>query len=93
MGKIDIKLYETDIEACHHFGKSSKTIIRFVSKKFWSKILAKKSELRDMKKEKLTEIWLPETVKLFVRPNLSPYKKEISFSCRELKNLFTEFIV
>ena len=37
-----------------------------------------------MEKEKLTEIGLPETVKLFVRPNLSPYNEEISFNCREL---------
>ena len=38
-----------------------------------------------MKKERLTEIGLPETVKLFVRPNLSPYNEEISFNCREIR--------
>ena len=38
-----------------------------------------------MKKEKLTETGLLETVKLFVRPNLSPYTEEISFNCRELR--------
>ena len=35
-----------------------------------------------MKKEKNG---LPETVKLFVRSNLSPYDEEISFNCRELR--------
>ena len=48
-------------------------------------MLAKISELRGMKKEKLTEIGLPETVKLFVQPNLNPYNEEISFNCRELR--------
>ena len=38
-----------------------------------------------MKKEKLTETGLLETVKLFVRPNLSLYTEEISFNCRELR--------
>ena len=33
-----------------------------------------------MKRERLAEIGLPETVKLFVRP----HNEEISFNCREL---------
>ena len=49
------------------------------AQKYWQK------NLRDMKKKKLTKIGLPETVKLFVRPNLSPYNEEISFSSRELR--------
>ena len=65
LGKIDIKIHETDIEVCHCLGKSSKTITHFVNRKFCSKILAKKSELSDMKTEKLTEVGLPKTVKLF----------------------------
>ena len=73
-GKIHIKIHETDIEARHRLGKSSKTIIGCVNRKFCSKILAKKSELSDMKKKKLTEIELTETVKLFVRPNKSKSK-------------------
>ena len=63
LGKIDIKIHESDIEACHRLGKSSKTFIRFANSKFCSKILAKKSELSDLKKERLTEIGLPETEK------------------------------
>ena len=35
-----------------------------------------------MKNERLTEIGLPETVKLFVRQNLIPYNEKISFNCR-----------
>ena len=85
LGKIDIKIHETDIEACHRLGKSSKTIILFVSRTFFSKILEKKSKLSEIKKETLTEIGLLETVKLFIRPNLSPYNEEISFNCRELR--------
>ena len=85
LGKIDIKIHEIDIEACHRLGKSSKIIIRFVNRNFCLKVLAKKSEVHDMKKEKLTEIGLLETVKLFVRPNVSPYNKEISFNCGELR--------
>ena len=38
-----------------------------------------------MKKERLTEIGLPETVNLFVQPNLSPYNEEISFNCRQIR--------
>ena len=40
-----------------------------------------------MKKKKNA---LPETVKLFLRSNLSPYNEEISFNCRELgeKDIF-----
>ena len=34
LGKTEIKIHETDIEACHRLGKSSKTIIRFVNRKF-----------------------------------------------------------
>ena len=49
------------------------------------KILGKKSELSDMKKERLTKIGLPETVKLFVRSNLSPHDEETCFNCRELR--------
>ena len=71
-GKIDIEIHESDIEACHRLGKSCKTIIHFVNRKFWSKILAKKSELSDLKQERLAEIGLPETVKLLVWLNLSP---------------------
>ena len=40
----------------------SKTIICFVNKNFCSKILTKKSELSDMKKERLIDVGLPETV-------------------------------
>ena len=95
LGKIDIKIRKTDIEACHHLDKSLKTIIRFVNRKFCSKILAKKSELSDMKKEKLTEIGLHETVKLFVPPNLSPYNEEIRFNCRKLrrKKTYLKYLV
>ena len=38
-----------------------------------------------MKKKKLTEIGLPETVKLCVRPNRSSYNEVIGFKCRELR--------
>ena len=41
LGKIDIKIHETDIEACHRLGKSSKTIILFVNRTFFSRILEK----------------------------------------------------
>ena len=85
LGKIDIKIHETDIEACHRLGKSSKTIILFVNRTFFTRILEKKSKLSEIKKETLTDFWLLETVKLFIRPNLSPYNKEISFNCRELR--------
>ena len=84
-GKIDIDIHDNDIEACHRLGKSSKTIIRFVKRMFCSKVLTKKYELRDIKKEKLTEIGLAKTVTLFVRPTLSQYNEEISFDCRELR--------
>ena len=33
-GKIDIKIHEYDFEESHHFGKSSKTIIHFINRKF-----------------------------------------------------------
>ena len=38
-GKIDIKISEYDIKACHYLGKSSKTITCFVDRKICSKIL------------------------------------------------------
>ena len=33
-GKIDIEIHESDIEACHCLGKSCKTIIHFINRKF-----------------------------------------------------------
>ena len=44
--------------------------------KYWQK---------SMKKERLTNIGLSETLKLFFQSNLSPYNDEISFNCRELR--------
>ena len=73
-GKIHIKIHEFDIEAGYHLGKSSETIIGYVNIKLCSKILAKKSELSDMEKKKLTEIGLTEKLKLLVRPNKSKSK-------------------
>ena len=85
LGKIDIYIHETDIETCYRLSKSSKTIIRFVNRKFCSKILAIKSEISDIENKKLTEIRLLEIAKLFVRLNLSPYIQEISFNYKELR--------
>ena len=85
LGKIVIKIHKSDIKACHRLGNSFKTIIRFADRNFFSKKLAKKFELSDMKKKRLTEIGLPETVNLFVQPNLSPYNEEISFNCRQIR--------
>lgn len=39
LGKKHVKINEYDIEVCHGLGKSFKTIIRFVSRNFCSKIL------------------------------------------------------
>ena len=63
LGKIDIKIYESVIEACQ--GKSTKAMISFVKRLFCSIIMAKKSELSDIEKKRLKKIELLETVKLF----------------------------
>ena len=46
--KIVIKCDESDMETCHLLIKSSKTVICFVNKKFYLKILARNSELSDL---------------------------------------------
>ena len=85
LGKIDIKIYESVIEACHRLGKSTKAMISFVKRLFCSIIMAKKSELSDIEKKRLKKIELLETVKLFFWSNLSLSNEEISFNSGEVK--------
>ena len=54
--KIDIKIHESVIEACHRLGKSTKATISFVKRLFCSIIMAKKSELSDIKKKRLKKM-------------------------------------
>lgn len=54
--KIDIKIHESVIEACHRLGKSTNATISFVKRLFCSIIMAKKSELSDIKKKRLKKM-------------------------------------
>ena len=63
---MEDKRAESDKELCHLLSKSSKTVICFINKNFYSKILTKNIKLNDLKMENPAEISLPEQMELSV---------------------------
>ena len=80
---IDVKVTESDIEACHRLPSKTSprpTIIKFVNRKNCEKILRNKKKLatRDTKA-------LGFTSKLYIQENMCPYYKYLAWKCRRLK--------
>ena len=84
LAEIDVNVESKDIEACHRIGKSSpkRSIVRFVNRKACKRALKNRSKLRSVDAKKLS---LPNTTKLFINENLSPYFSKIAYHCRKLK--------
>ena len=56
LASVNIKVYESDIEATHRLGKLIKTIIHFVNRKNCLKLLFKKKDLSSLDRESLQEL-------------------------------------
>ena len=85
LAKVNIKVREDEIEAAHRLGKSRKTIIRFVNRKYCSKLLFRKNELRNLNTETLKELGFSNQVELYAQPNLTPFDQRIGYHCRNLR--------
>ena len=79
--KININFCSSDVEACHRLGKSNKTIVRFVNRKFCGSILKEKGKINKLKM--FNDFGFDG--KIFVSSNLSKLNDKISFYCRKLK--------
>ena len=82
LDKVNVKVTKNGIEACHRFGDSKKTIVRFVNRKHLYEALKNKKMLMSVD---LTSIGLHKNKNLFLSENLSDYNNKIVFHCRELR--------
>ena len=77
-----------DIEACHRIGKkdtrigSTKTIIRFVSRKHAKQALYNKKRLSQVKKK---YIFNPNSNPLFISENITRMNESLAYQGRKLK--------
>ena len=81
LGKVNVKVTNSDIEACHRLGASRKTIVRLVNRKYSFKALKNKKIRMSVD---LTSIGLDKNTNLSLSQNLSDYNK-IAFHYRELR--------
>ena len=84
LGALDIKVQDTDIEACHRIGNQSPktTIVRFVNRRFCYKSLAARKHLKSVDKLKLG---FKKDTRIFINENLSPDSSRLAYKCRLLK--------
>ena len=88
MSNIKRNIEESDIEACHNFGKPDvrskhkKTVVRFANRKSCNKILENQRKLAKLNNEKHN---FREGTKTFICESLTPMNEFIAFNCRKLK--------
>lgn len=84
---IDVDVEKSNIEACHRLGKkntgtnSTKTIVRFVNRKYCKNALINRKKLRTID----TSTVGLNNCNLFMNENLTPMNNTISYKCRVLK--------
>ena len=82
LGKVNVKVTNNDIEACHRLGASRKTIVGLVNRNYSFKALKNKKILMSVD---LTSIGLDKNTNLSLSQNLSDYNNKITFHYRELR--------
>ena len=86
LSDTDVNVESREVEGCHRIGKSNngskKTIIRFVNRKYYKKVLLNRKQLEriDLKKHHLVS-----DTRIFVNENLTMKNEHLAFNCRQLK--------
>ena len=84
--EVQVNVSSSDIEACHHVGKSKnsskKTIVRSINRKHAKKALINRKGLININKFPHS---LSSSGNIFINENLTPTNNKISFHCRKRK--------
>ena len=86
MADIDVLVESQDMEVCHRFGKPDrdkfqKTIMRFVTRKNYKKVLFNKKKLGSIDNSKHG---FTQNTKIFANESLTRINESIAYNCRKL---------
>ena len=84
--EVQVNVSSSDIEACHHVGKSKnsskKTIVQSINRKHAKKALINRKGLINTNKSSRSP---SSSDNIFINENLTPMNNKIAFHCRKLK--------
>ena len=87
LNAIDVDIKESEVEACHRLGKSKKgkskrTIIRVVNRKYCKKALINRRQLLTVEDDEF-EFQVANNV--YIKENLTNYNSKLLYYCRKLR--------
>ena len=85
---IGVKCESSDIEVIHQLAgknEAKPTIVKFASHKTVDEVFKNKSKLKNFESLNVAIDGLNSESKIYIRPNLSPYFKTLTYNCRILK--------